>query len=41
VFPGMIEDGRTAKDTMPGFAKEMNKDKIWSVVAYLRSIKGK
>jgi cytochrome c oxidase cbb3-type subunit 2 len=41
VFPGMVEDGRTAKDTMPGFAKEMNKDKIWSVVAYLRSIKGK
>jgi len=41
VFPGMVEDGRTAKDTMPGFAKEMNKDKIWSVVAYLRSIKKK
>jgi cytochrome c oxidase cbb3-type subunit II len=39
VFPGMVEDGRTAKDTMPGFAKEMNKNKIWSVVAYLRSIK--
>jgi cytochrome c oxidase cbb3-type subunit 2 len=39
VFPGMVEDGRTAKDTMPGFAKEMNKEKIWSVVAYLRSIK--
>lgn len=41
VFPGMVEDGRTAKDTMPGFAKELNKDKIWSVVAYLRSIKKK
>jgi len=39
VFPGMVEDGRTAKDTMPGFAKEMNKNKIWSVVAYIRSIK--
>lgn len=41
VFPGMIEDGRTAKDTMPGFAKELSKDKIWSIVAYLRSIKKK
>jgi cytochrome c oxidase cbb3-type subunit II len=41
VFPGMVEDGRTAKDTMPGFAKEMNKDKIWSVVAYIRSVKKK
>ena len=41
VFPGMIEDGRTAKDTMPGFGKDLSKDKIWSVVAYLRSIKNK
>jgi cytochrome c oxidase cbb3-type subunit 2 len=41
VFPGMVEDGRTAKDTMPGFAKDLSKEKIWSVVAYLRSIKGK
>jgi len=39
VFPGMVEDGRTAKDTMPGFAKELDKKKIWSVVAYIRSIK--
>jgi cytochrome c oxidase cbb3-type subunit II len=41
VFPGMVEDGRTAKDTMPGFSKEMDKKKIWSVVAYMRSIKKK
>lgn len=41
VFPGMVEDGRTAKENMPGFAKEMDKNKIWSVVAYIRSIKKK
>lgn len=41
VFPGMIEDGRTAKDTMPGFAGELDKNKIWSLVAYIRSIKVK
>jgi cytochrome c oxidase cbb3-type subunit 2 len=41
VFPGMVEDGRTAKENMPGFAKELDKNKIWSLVAYLRSIKGK
>jgi hypothetical protein len=26
---------------MPGFSKEMDKKKIWSVVAYIRSIKKK
>jgi len=26
---------------MPGFAKELGKDKIWSVVAYIRSLSKK
>jgi cytochrome c oxidase cbb3-type subunit 2 len=42
VFPGMVEDGRTAKENMPGFGKELNdKNKIWSVVAYIRSLQAK
>ncbi len=36
--PGMIEDGRTAKGGMPSFSNTLGKDKIWAVVAYIRSI---
>jgi mono/diheme cytochrome c family protein len=39
--PGMIEDGRTAKGGMPPFKGTLDKDKIWSVVAYIRSLQGK
>ena len=38
---GYIEDGRIGKGGMPSFKDSMNKDDIWSIVAYLRSIKGK
>ncbi len=37
--PGMVEDGRTAKGGMPPYSSTMDKKKIWSVVAYLRSLK--
>jgi cytochrome c oxidase cbb3-type subunit 2 len=36
--PGMVEDGRTAKGGMPPFASTMDKNKIWSLVSYIRSI---
>lgn len=39
--PGMIEDGRTAKGGMPPFSQTMDKNKIWSLVAYIRSLQGK
>lgn len=39
--PGMVEDGRIAKGGMPSYAATLDKNKIWSVVAYIRSIKGK
>ena len=39
--PGMVEDGRTAKGGMPPFKGTLDKDKIWSVVAYIRSLQGK
>ncbi|MBA4372823.1 MAG: cytochrome-c oxidase [Thermodesulfovibrio sp.] len=38
---GYVEDGRTGKGGMPGFKDSLSKDDIWSIVAYLRSIKGK
>jgi cytochrome c oxidase cbb3-type subunit 2 len=39
--PGMIEDGRTAKGGMPPFLQQLDKNKIWSLVAYIRSLQGK
>lgn len=39
--PGMVEDGRTAKGGMPPFKGTLDKEKIWSVVAYIRSLQGK
>ena len=38
---GYSEDGRVGKGGMPGFKDSLSKDDIWSIVAYLRSIKGK
>ncbi len=40
IEPGMVEEGRVAKDTMPSF-KALGRDKIWSLVAYIRSLQGK
>ncbi|HXX53903.1 MAG TPA: c-type cytochrome, partial [Thermodesulfovibrionales bacterium] len=39
--PGMIEDGRAAKGGMPAFSQQLDKNKIWSLVAYIRSMQGK
>ncbi len=39
--PGMIEDGREAKGGMPSYSSTLGKDKIWSVVAYIRSLQAK
>lgn len=39
--PGMVEDGRVAKGGMPSYSGSLDKDKIWSIVSYLRSLKGK
>jgi cytochrome c oxidase cbb3-type subunit 2 len=39
--PGMIEDGRTAKGGMPSYSNTLEKNKIWALVAYIRSLQGK
>jgi cytochrome c oxidase cbb3-type subunit 2 len=39
--PGMIEDGRTAKGGMPSFSSTFDKNKIWALVSYIRSLQGK
>jgi cytochrome c oxidase cbb3-type subunit 2 len=39
--PGMVEDGRTAKGGMPSYSSSMDKNKIWALVSYIRSLKGK
>jgi cytochrome c oxidase cbb3-type subunit II len=38
---GMVEDGRTAKGGMPSYSGTLGKDKIWSVVAYIRTLQAK
>jgi mono/diheme cytochrome c family protein len=38
--PGMVEDGRTAKGGMPPFGSTFDKNKIWSLVTYIRSMQG-
>jgi cytochrome c oxidase cbb3-type subunit 2 len=38
---GLVVDGRTAREDMPGYGEEMSKEEIWSVVAFIRSIQGK
>ncbi len=39
VEPGMVEEGRVAKENMPAF-KSLGRDNIWAVVAYIRSLQG-
>jgi cytochrome c oxidase cbb3-type subunit 2 len=39
--PNMVEDGRTAKGGMPSFSSTLDKNKIWALVAYIRSLQGK
>ena len=39
--PGMIEDGRAAKGGMPSYSNTLEKNKIWALVAYIRSLQGK
>jgi len=39
--PGMIEDGRTAKGGMPSYSNTLDKNKIWALVAYIRSLQAK
>ena len=38
--PGMVEDGRTAKGGMPPYSSTFDKNKIWSLVSYIRSMQG-
>jgi cytochrome c oxidase cbb3-type subunit 2 len=40
IEPGMVEEGRVAKDNMPAF-KSLGRDQIWALVAYIRSLQGK
>ncbi len=35
---GMVKKGRTAKGGMPPFGDELQKDEIWSLVSFIRSI---
>ncbi|MCI0469707.1 MAG: cbb3-type cytochrome c oxidase subunit II [Nitrospirae bacterium] len=39
--PGMEIEGRKAKGGMPPYGAQMDKNKTWSLVAYIRSIQGK
>jgi len=36
--PNMVEDGRVAKGGMPSYSSTLDKNKIWSLVSYIRSI---
>ena len=38
---GGVEEGRTMKGGMPPYKSQLDKNKIWSLVAYIRSIQGK
>lgn len=38
---GMVEEGRMAKGGMPPYKEALNKNQIWSLVAYIRSLQGK
>jgi len=38
--PNMVEDGRTAKGGMPSYSSTLDKNKIWALVAYVRSLQG-
>ena len=41
IHPGMMEEGRIAKDNMPEFGTSLSQDEIWSLVAHIRSLQGK
>jgi cytochrome c oxidase cbb3-type subunit 2 len=41
IHPGMMEEGRVAKDNMPEFGTNLSQDEIWSLVAHIRSLQGK
>lgn len=38
---GMVEEGRTARGGMPPYKGMLDRDQIWSLVAYIRSLQGK
>lgn len=38
--PNMVVDGRAAKGGMPSYSSTLDKNKIWSLVAYIRSLQG-
>ena len=38
---GDVEEGRTAKGGMPPYAGQLDKNSIWSLVSYIRSLQGK
>ena len=38
---GMVIEGRTAQGGMPPFGDELQKDEIWSLVTFIRSMQGK
>ncbi len=38
---GMIIEGRAAEGGMPAFGEDLNKDEIWSVIVYIRSMQKK
>jgi cytochrome c oxidase cbb3-type subunit 2 len=39
-FEGMIEEGRHGRGGMPSFGDELQKDEIWSIISYIRSLQG-
>ena len=41
IEPGMVEEGRTAKESMPSFKGTLSRTQIWSLVSYIRSLQGK
>ncbi|MDH4164067.1 MAG: cbb3-type cytochrome c oxidase subunit II [Nitrospirota bacterium] len=41
IEPGMVEEGRIAKSSMPSFKGTLSREQIWSIVAYIRSLQGK
>ena len=40
IEPGMVEEGRVARDNMTSF-KSLGRDQIWALVAYIRTLQGK
>jgi mono/diheme cytochrome c family protein len=39
--PNMVEDGRTGKGGMPSYFSTLDKNKIWALVSYIRSLQGR